>query len=67
MCWMEGCWEVCGENRKLEDVEGIQEVGDKVEIRTTNQCESKGVYTGNMRTELQSNITAGQHEGEGSI
>ena len=46
---------------------GVQEVGDKVEVRTINQLESKGVYTGNMRAGLQSNIIAGQHEGDGSI
>ena len=39
---LEGCWEVCGANRKLEDVVGVQEVGDEVEVRATNQLESKG-------------------------
>ena len=41
---LEGRWEVCGENKKLEDVGGVQEVGDKVEVRTTNHLKSKGVY-----------------------
>ena len=44
---VEGWWEVCGEQEGGRRV-GVQGIGDKVEVRTPNQLESKGctVYAG---------------------